>query len=161
MGKGFRRSIAATAAALALTVGVVAATTSPVSAALPLPVLPQLAGNPNIGTDLVASVFPIGTGGTPRECAVSPKGVPVTCVENVSFLPSASPSAVAVTYAHWVFCRATCEGSLLTHELVHVAQFEQYGDLFGPMYLVEAAFHGTGCDNKWEKPAYQTGGQCL
>jgi hypothetical protein len=29
-----------------------------------------------------------------------------------------------------------------------------------PVYLAEAAQHGSGCENKWEKPAYQTDGRC-
>jgi hypothetical protein len=129
--------------------------------ALPLPQLPPLAGNPTPLTDLVASSFRLGTGGTTRACATSGLGFTVYCVENVGFMPSLAPTASGVTFGHWVYCRNVCQGSLLVHELVHVAQFEQYGDTFGPTYLVEAALHGTGCENRWEKPAYQTGGTCL
>ena len=103
----------------------------------------------------------MGTGGTQRICATSPLGIPVHCVENFSIQPSLPPTASGTTYAHWVFCHAGCGVSLLRHEMVHVAQFEQYGDLFGPMYLAEAAQHGTSCENKWEKPAYQANGGCL
>ncbi len=135
----------------------------PAGSALPvdLPVVPQIAGNPNPGTDLFASTISVGTGGTVRVCETSALGITVRCVENVDVMPSGSPTASGTTYAHWIFCRFVCSGSLLVHEMVHVGQFEQYGDLFGPMYLAEAAQHGTGCDNKWEKPAYQTSGQCL
>jgi len=138
-------------------------TAAPAEAALPpLVVLPQLQGNPNPGTDLFASLLPTLTGGTVREnCAISPRGIMVRCVEHVVTMPSASPGASGTTFAHWIFCKNVCVGSLLTHEMVHVAQFEQYGDLFGPMYLLEAGLHGTSCENKWEKPAYQTGGTCL
>ena len=128
---------------------------------LNLPVVPQVVGNPNPGTDLFASTIAVGTGGTQRDCAVSPLGIVVRCVENVNIQPSGSPTASGTTYAHWVFCRTVCTPSLLAHELVHVAQFEEHGDLFGPMYLAEAAVHGTGCENKYEKPAYQVNGQCM
>jgi hypothetical protein len=136
----------------------------PSEAALPplnLPVVPQVVGNPTPGTDLFASTLSVLTGGTVRECAVSGLGITVRCVENVTTMPSGSVDADGTTYAHWIFCRTVCEGSLLVHELVHTAQFEQHGDLFGPVYLLEAAQHGTGCENQWEKPAYQAHGQCL
>jgi|GEM_PF-3258926 len=123
-----------------------------------VPVLPP--ANPNPGTDLFASTIWVGTGGTERICATSPLGIPVHCVEHLNIQPSLPPTASGTTYAHWIFCRVACTGSLLVHEMVHVAQFEQYGDAFGPMYLLEAAQHGTGCENKWEKPAYQTDGRC-
>ena len=35
-----------------------------------------------------------------------------------------------------------------------------YGDLFGPMYLIEAAQHGDGCANKYEREAYEASGGC-
>jgi hypothetical protein len=136
---------------------------APAASAAPaqVPPVPQIVGNPNPGTDLFASLLPPLTGGTTRVCATSPRGVTVRCVEHVVTMPSAVATASGVTYAHWIFCKNTCTGSLLVHELVHVRQFEQYGDLFGPLYLAEAAQHGTHCENKYEKPAYQTGGQCL
>ena len=118
------------------------------------------AANPTPGTDLVASQLPLLTGGTQRVCATSQLGIAVHCVDNVRTLPSASPTASGVTLGHWVFCKRTCSGSLLTHELVHVRQFETYGDVFGPMYLLEAALKGTGCANQWERPAYEAGGGC-
>jgi hypothetical protein len=65
-----------------------------------------------------------------------------------------------VTYGHWVFCKGVCGPSLLVHEKVHVSQWETFGDLFGPMYLLEAALHGTGCANQYERPAYQATGGC-
>jgi hypothetical protein len=109
--------------------------------------------NPTPLTDLVAQVFSIGTGGTQRVCATSPLGFPVHCVEGVAILPSADPNAYAVTYGHYVFCKGGC-GGVLGHELVHVHQFEYYGDAFGPMYLLEAIQHGDGCANIYEAPAY-------
>ncbi len=151
----------AAATGLALVALVLPAEPTEAAPVLNLPKVPQLVGNPNPGTDLFASTLSVGTGGTVRECEVSQLGITVWCVENVDIMPSGSPTASGTTYAHWIFCRSVCAGSLLVHEMVHVAQFEQYGDLFGPMYLAEAGVHGTGCENKWEKPAYQTGGQCL
>ena len=83
------------------------------------------------------------------------------CIENVNRLPAADPGAFAVTYGHYIFCRASCNPRL-AHELVHVGQFEQYGDKFAALYLAEAARHGTGCGNKFELEAYTApgGGQC-
>jgi hypothetical protein len=154
------RGIAGAVLAAAMGLGAMVVSASP-AGAVNLPQVPVLAGNPNPGTDLFASTIAVGTGGTERLCATSPRGIPVHCVEHVAIQPAGSADAVGTTYAHWIFCREVCAGGLLVHEMVHVAQFEQYGDLFGPMYLLEAAQHGSGCDNQWERPAYQTGGQCL
>jgi hypothetical protein len=162
MGK--RTALRMAAAAALVVVGTLSLSAGPTEAALPPlngPVVPQVVGNPNPGTDLFASTIAVGTGGTVRACGTSPLGILVRCVENVNVQPSGSPTASGTTYAHWIFCRELCTGSLLVHEMVHVAQFEQYGDAFGPMYLAEAGLHGTGCENVYEKPAYQTGGQCL
>ena len=118
------------------------------------------ATNPVPLTDLFASAMAPLTGGTTRVCATSGRGIPVRCVEHVRTLPAGSPTASGVTYGHWVFCKRSCSGSLLVHELVHVRQFETHGDLFGPRYLAEAAVHGTGCENVWERPAYEAAGGC-
>jgi hypothetical protein len=156
------RAVLAVVATIALGAGALLLSSSPADAApLPLPQVPQLAGNPNPGTDLFASTLAVLTGGTQRICNTSPLGIPVHCVEHLNVQPSLPPTASGTTYAHWIFCKVACVGSLMVHEMVHVSQFEQYGDLFGPMYLAEAAVHGSGCDNVWERPAYQTGGQCL
>ena len=160
------RAIRVIAGALLVTaLGLVATAASAASAeAATLPVnppqVPVIKGNPNPGTDLFASTIAVGTGGTQRICATSQLGIPVHCVEHLNIQPSGSPTADGTTYAHWIFCREACVGNLLVHEMVHVGQFEQYGDAFGPMYLAEAAQHGSGCENKWEKPAYQTDGRC-
>jgi hypothetical protein len=129
----------------ALAIGTLAAPAS----ALPTPL-----------TDAFASALPPLTGGTKRLCATSGTGVPVHCVDNVRTMPSASPGSSGVTFAHWIFCKRTCGGSLLVHELVHVRQFETWGDAFGPMYLATAAVYGTGCDNRWEREAYEASGGC-
>lgn len=120
----------------------------------------QAASNPVPLTDVFAGTLPPFTGGTKRVCATSQLGFAVRCVENVRTMPSGSAGASGVTFGHWIYCRRTCTGSLLVHELVHVHQFETHGDTFGPLYLLEAAVHGTGCENKWERPAYQTSGRC-
>jgi hypothetical protein len=130
------------------------------AAAAPLP--PNLTGNPTPGTDAFALVVRQFTGGTERICGVSPLGIRVHCVEHLNVQPSADPTASGTTFGHWVFCRVACTGSLLQHELVHVRQFERYGDIFGPLYLAEAARHGTGCENKYEREAYQkANGTCF
>jgi hypothetical protein len=116
--------------------------------------------NPTPLTDLFASSLPPLTGGTPRLCATSGLGIAVHCVEHVTTQPSLDPSASGTTFGHWIYCKNVCAGSLLVHELVHVRQFETYGDAFGPMYLIEAAQHGDGCENKYEREAYATSGGC-
>jgi hypothetical protein len=155
------RRVLAVLATVALGLGVATFAAAPADAAVPLPQVPVLVGNPNPGTDLFASTLAVLTGGAQRICATSPRGIPVHCVEHVNVQPAIGDDVSGTTYAHWVFCRDACTPSLLTHEMVHVGQFEQYGDLFGPTYLLEAAQHGSGCDNVWERPAYQTSGQCL
>ncbi len=121
------------------------------------PVPPAVTGNPTPLTDLFASLLPPLTGGTQRICATSNLGIPVHCVERVTFMPSIPPTVSGVTFGHWIYCKVTCVGGLLAHEMVHVRQFEEQGDVFGPLYLVEAAQHGTGCDNKYEREAYGAG----
>ena len=164
MGQRTRRAVLGGVLAVAMTVGLLTASAAPTSAApgLNLPQLPVLVGNPTPVTDLVASTIAVGTGGTQRICATSALGIPVHCVEGLVIQPSLpSFDAAGTTFGHWIFCKHACVGNLLVHEMVHVAQFEQYGDLFGPTYLIEAGLHGSGCENVYEKPAYQTGGTCL
>jgi hypothetical protein len=120
--------------------------------------------NGNVGpnkTDALAKLLVPLTGGSSRPCATSGSGAQVYCVENASRLPAADPGAGAVTYGHYVFCTMSCD-RLLAHELVHVGQFEQYGDKFAALYLAEAARNGTGCGNKYEFEAYTApgGGGC-
>jgi len=108
-------------------------------------------------TDLAAGTYlRAWTGGQTRACGTSGSGRVVYCVEFIDRLPSASAVANAVTYGHYIFCKGSCAG-VIVHELVHVGQWEAYGDFFGAMYLAEAAAHGTGCDNKFERPAYAAG----
>lgn len=145
MGKGRGQTVAT----LLLAVAVAGAAPAQAAPANPVPL-----------TDLFASQVPLWSGGTKRACATSGLGFRVTCVENVRRMPSAAAGASGVTFGHWVFCRRACSGSLLVHELVHVRQFETHGDLFGPRYLAEAALHGTGCENQWERPAYEASGGC-
>ena len=125
--------------------------------AKPLPVsLPQQANaaNPTPLTDLFASLLPPLTGGTQRICATSGLGIAVHCVEHTTIQPSLDPAASGTTFADWIYCKNVCTGGLLAHEMVHVRQFETTGDTFGPLYLAEAALHGDGCDNKYEREAY-------
>jgi hypothetical protein len=131
----------------------VALWTPPVAEAAP-------AKNPTPLTDLFAQTFAPGTGGVERLCATSSLGIPVHCVEYTTTQPSGDPAAYATTFAHWVFCKGACNARTMRHEMVHVGQFEYYGDRFGPLYLAEAAQHGDGCANRFEKPAYQANGDC-
>ncbi len=116
---------------------------------------------PNITDNLARNRLVANSGGVVTECARSKSGQPVFCVQNVKRLPSADPGAGAVTYGHFIFCGGSCD-SLLAHELVHVGQWEKYGDKFGIKYLIEAAKRGTGCRNKYEREAYTArgGGGC-
>lgn len=99
--------------------------------------------------------------GVARPCGRSARGVAITCVESVTNLPSANPDAGAVTLGHYIFCRSSCD-SLLAHELVHVAQWERYGDRFATMYAAEASLNGVNCGNRFESEAYLApgGGGC-
>ena len=143
-----RRWVVAVTAVVVMAVGLgVTATPAAAAPANPVPL-----------TDVFGQAVAILSGGSQRICASSPLGIPVHCVERPLVMPSAAPGASGVTFGHWVFCRTVCTGSLLGHEMVHVYQFEMYGDLFGPVYLAEAAVHGTGCENIYERPAY--GAQC-
>lgn len=157
--RGGRRAGTLVAVA-ALTMGLAAAPAQAAGGLLGLGIGAKAAANPVPLTDLVAATMAPLTGGTQRVCATSGRGLTVRCVEHVRVMPAAMPTASGVTYGHWVFCRAACRGSLLTHELVHVGQFEAMGDAFGPRYLAEAAVHGTGCENRWERPAYEASGGC-
>jgi hypothetical protein len=150
------RAVIGALIAAALTIGGVwAAAPTPAQ----VPVIP-IGGNPTPLTDVFGSSVMLLTGGTKRICATSGLGIPVTCVEHLNVQPSLPPTAAGTTFAHWVYCKNVCVGQLLSHELVHVRQFETYGDSFGPLYLVEAAQYGTGCANKWEREAYEANGGC-
>lgn len=149
-GRGIAAVVAGFVAAATL------GTAPPAAAAPAAPSVP----NPAPLTDLVAQVFSLGTGGTQRSCGTSGLGFQLRCVENVAILPAGSLTAYAVTYAHWIFCKGSC-GPVMAHELVHVGQFEVGGDGFAIQYLAEAALHGTGCENQYERPAYQVDGRCL
>jgi hypothetical protein len=141
----------------AVTLGVA---TLAIGGAAPSGAVRVAAKNPTPLTDLFASTLPPLTGGTKRICATSGLGIAVHCVDNVQRMPTPKATASGVTFGHWIYCKVVCAGRLLTHELVHVRQFETYGDSFGLRYLREAALHGTECENKWEREAYQVNGQC-
>jgi hypothetical protein len=48
----------------------------------------------------------------------------------------------AITYGHVVLSNRRLEGSLLTHELHHVWQYERLGPLYIPIYVVVWLFMG-------------------
>ncbi len=72
--------------------------------------------------------------------------------------------ALAYTQGHYVFCktRDNCgspddirDPNQLAHELVHVRQWETYGDAFAGMYLgAEATGNSGPCGNPYEREAY-------
>lgn len=92
----------------------------------------------------------------------------VMCLWNVprfavgAFIVNAD--ALAYTQGHYVFCKAkeNCGSpsdlrypNQLAHELVHVRQWETYGDAFAGMYLGEEARGNSGqCKNPYEREAY-------
>jgi hypothetical protein len=96
--------------------------------------------------------------GTLRTCANSRSGAAVFCVEQVVNLPTPSPDAQAVTYGHYIFCDGTCT-ALLSHELVHVEEWEPYGDRFAVLYALDLAKgNGSHCSNRYEREAYNASG---
>ncbi|MCA1832856.1 MAG: hypothetical protein LC750_09050 [Actinobacteria bacterium] len=115
-----------------------------------------------INIDRIANHFLVHwSGGTVRTCGTSGSGRTVVCVEDVRRLPSADSGSDAVTYGHYIFCYGSCN-LRYAHEIVHVGQWERYGDYFGIRYLREARKHGTKCRNKYEREAYTApgGGPC-
>lgn len=92
------------------------------------------------------------------ECGTSGEGTPVLCVEGAA--KAVPEDADAFTLGHVLFCKTVCEDGLLDHELVHVEQFEKYGDSFVLRYIAESAKNGTTCDNKYEVPAYEENKPC-
>jgi hypothetical protein len=72
--------------------------------------------------------------------------------------------ALAYTQGHYVFCKAQkdCgspddrhQPNQLAHELVHVRQWEKYGEAFAGMYLGEETRGNSGpCKNPYERDAY-------
>lgn len=64
------------------------------------------------------------------------------------------------TFGHTVFCSDDCSPELVTHETVHVRQFERYGVAFPFLYGWQLIFNGWHCSNIYERPAYGTSGGC-
>lgn len=69
----------------------------------------------------------------------------------------------AITFGHVVLCVDEADEDLLTHELVHVRQYERWGPLFVPVYLIAsvvARLRGgrAYADNRFEVAARSTGG---
>lgn len=102
----------------------------------------------------------------PVECGRSEAyGLVVWCTSPVQWMPNAT--AAAYTVGHYVFCRrsSACKdgATLLTHELVHVDQFERYGDAFSVAYAIEdqrirILGGDVQCDNIFEEEAYDEAG---
>jgi RHS repeat-associated protein len=97
-------------------------------------------------------------------CATGPRGITIACVSNSR---QRAPGLVVngdakeFTQGHFIFCRLKCEGSLLEHELVHVAQWERYGDSFSGRYIAASISDpGNECANKYEVEAYEKNNPC-
>ena len=86
-----------------------------------------------------------------RSCGA---GLKMKCVDNSRFIV---PWARAGTLGNTVVCRRTCDDTLIRHESVHVVQSQQVGYHFVAAYLRESILHGTGCQNRLERPAYRAG----
>ena len=92
-------------------------------------------------------------GGKSFNCA---KGV--KCVSNSWLIV---PWAKNGTLGNTIVCSRKCDGEVVAHEAVHVRQFQDGGIGFVGAYYWEAAFGGTRCGNKYERPAYAEGlGPC-
>lgn len=69
----------------------------------------------------------------------------------------------AITFGHVVLCIDEADDDLMTHELVHVRQYERWGPLFIPVYLgacLTARMRGgrAYADNRFEVAARATEG---
>lgn len=69
----------------------------------------------------------------------------------------------AVTFGHVVLCVDDADDDLMTHELVHVRQYERWGPLFVPVYLLASAIARLRggrayADNHFELAARSSGG---
>lgn|GEM_PF-6637373 len=125
----------------------------------------RITGSPSPRSDVAARAMAVAlektvAGAEVLQCGRTFGGRAVVCVNNV---PQAVPEhADAWTLGHFVFCRFECSpgSDLVAHELVHVEQFEKYGDAFVAMYLKEAALNGTTCNNRFEVPAYERNWPC-
>ena len=80
----------------------------------------------------------------------------VKCYDNFPAVPG---TADAFTIGSRIFCRKKCEGDLLQHELVHVAQIRADG-FFAVKYIINSIGNGTGCSNSYEVAAYEKNWPC-
>jgi RHS repeat-associated protein len=81
------------------------------------------------------------------------------CYNNANFF--VPPGRDAWTLGHSIYCRDVCSAATVRHENVHVEQWDRIGASFVVRYAYQAAFNGLGCDNPYERPAYQAGtGAC-
>jgi len=93
-------------------------------------------------------------------------GMPVMCVAPSSFVLNYPGNPDAATKGHFIFCARTsdcdeADDKTIIHEMVHVGQYEEYGDTFTRLYNREFSAveqfrpgHGSGCHNKYEAAAY-------
>ena len=69
----------------------------------------------------------------------------------------------AITFGHVVLCVDDVDEDLLAHELIHVRQYERWGLLFVPVYLIASAVARLRggkayADNRFEVAARSSGG---
>lgn len=128
------------------------------------------------GLGLVKAAHAFLSGGDPEACGLSPgRSLPVLCIANAGGTLDASEAGR--TLGHIIFCATTCGDrfdsgvnvtwNVRTHEMVHVGQFDEFGDaLLGLAKLEDqrvAALGLTGaaglCEHRYERPAYDADGR--
>lgn len=132
-----------------------------------------VAGSPSPLADFEGAVLAVandGLGARISDCAKSGGGRPVWCVSPAITVPPGE--TVAVTVGHFIFCEAdkNCTNQdrvgFLDHEVVHVDQWEEFGDAFHLLYPIAsvravAESFRTGerydCVHAYEGPAYKVG----
>ncbi len=115
-------------------------------------------------------------GGDPEICGLSPgRSLPVLCISDAG--PALDSAQAGLTLGHVLFCATTCGDkfdssvsitwNVRTHEMVHVGQFDEYGDALLALSKLEdqrVAAMGLGgkaalCEHRYERPAYDADGR--
>lgn len=126
--------------------------------------------SPSPAADILGAVMAVDAasdGGRLRVCGTSGLGLDVWCAA-----PSRYVTQDGLTIGHFIHCREAviCTNAvdvgLLDHELVHVGQWEEFGDRFFALYPIasaKAAVESTRtgrpyeCVHDYEGPAYRVG----
>jgi RHS repeat-associated protein len=128
------------------------------------------------GLGLVKAAQAFLRGGDPEACGLSPvRSLPVLCINDAG--PLLDSSQAGLTLGHVIFCATTCGDTfdssvnmtwnVRTHEMVHVGQFEEFGDALLALSKLEdqrVAAMGLGgkaslCEHRYERPAYDADGR--